>query len=542
MTVRRIPQSQGLGWGEVGGPQLDALTLLNGYPYPLTLEDVNAAALAPNLQWLSWQEWLRSAPPNPILEAFRQQQGVVGVLQVKGVVTMLRLTYPPKLNGTDALYQLEETEDDIPPSLLSIAYAATVAAQQGRLPSTAPFLGTFIVDEEDNHLRPMERRWNRKEITRWVEAHGITWLRTYPHPSVPLPAGAVNAARAVMELSRFLWEPEGMASILPEEPGTVLRASMLAALWGSTHRKVRIGEETYTGLSNEPKQRTASWLWLEYHALASRGIVRFPPEVQDWLRTVPAELPLAPTDRRLAQGIANSLVQEAEEEGVFAPYGQFVVPIPAPHPLQGETLTISAYPDRLWVRWRNWTFCWLPRRGRMVERLGIVIELPERNSDEIDVYFLLDATLAALWRDLRVAQEEALPSMQEVEVKETAEKKTERRRKGRRPQPRRMRLPRRLPVRGWGGEALTRRLRRAHGVRAHLRRLPQGWHASPETKAIAESYGVALPEGFTFVRPHVRGGRGQAETPDVHPKVEAVAARGLLTLCSFLGQTRQTKK
>lgn len=46
------------------------------------------------------------------------------------------------------------------------------------------------------------------------------------------------------------------------------------------------------------------------------------------------------------------------------------------------------------------------------------------------------------------------------------------------------------------------RPRREHGVRSHLRRCPS---ASPAQLLLARRYGVDVPGGFTFVRPHERG-------------------------------------
>lgn len=35
----------------------------------------------------------------------------------------------------------------------------------------------------------------------------------------------------------------------------------------------------------------------------------------------------------------------------------------------------------------------------------------------------------------------------------------------------------------------------------HLRRLPEGWHASPQQIEIAQKYQFVIPEGYTFVSP-----------------------------------------
>lgn len=54
--------------------------------------------------------------------------------------------------------------------------------------------------------------------------------------------------------------------------------------------------------------------------------------------------------------------------------------------------------------------------------------------------------------------------------------------------------------------AAERRAPRLHAVAGHLRRIKGA--PSEEARRAAEEYRVALPEGFTFVRPHERGRRG----------------------------------
>lgn len=86
-------------------------------------------------------------------------------------------------------------------------------------------------------------------------------------------------------------------------------------------------------------------------------------------------------------------------------------------------------------------------------------------------------------------------------------------------------------TRAWGEAAERERIRRqAHGVRGHLRRLHGAWHAGAEAASSAGEFGLALPQGFTFVRPHVRGhnaaGAGITPTP--------IRARGLATIMTLL--------
>jgi hypothetical protein len=66
----------------------------------------------------------------------------------------------------------------------------------------------------------------------------------------------------------------------------------------------------------------------------------------------------------------------------------------------------------------------------------------------------------------------------------------------------------RLPmagVRGWGSEKDKQAARRAYALRGHLRKLWGGRRATGATRDAAVLLGIVLPEGFTFVRPRVRG-------------------------------------
>lgn len=70
--------------------------------------------------------------------------------------------------------------------------------------------------------------------------------------------------------------------------------------------------------------------------------------------------------------------------------------------------------------------------------------------------------------------------------------------------------------------------RRSHGVRGHLRELPEGWQRSEAAEGEAREWGFVLPEGYTFVRPHVRGGHDHDPAPIV------ARARGLQTLSALI--------
>lgn len=71
-------------------------------------------------------------------------------------------------------------------------------------------------------------------------------------------------------------------------------------------------------------------------------------------------------------------------------------------------------------------------------------------------------------------------------------------------------------------------VRRTHGVRGHLRILQEGWRCSEEAECEARDWGFVMPEGYTFVRPHVRGGHDDGLEPVI------AKARGLQTLGTLL--------
>ena len=70
--------------------------------------------------------------------------------------------------------------------------------------------------------------------------------------------------------------------------------------------------------------------------------------------------------------------------------------------------------------------------------------------------------------------------------------------------------------------------RRSHGVRGHLRQLPEAWSSSLAAEGEAREWGFVLPDGYTFVRPHVRGGHDHDPAPVI------AKARGLQTLSALL--------
>ncbi len=254
--------------------------------------------------------------------------------------------------------------------------------------------------------------------------------------------------------------------------------------------------------------------------------------------------------RQVLAFFADQAVKEALEKQRYVPPGHPLLldldrglpfNIPPLREMGITGLALWAEPEGLWVQILapdypsdGVTIRWVPRLdGPRLTRLLL--------AEWVMPYF--DVLLAMLWHDLVVAGEEAFPR----QAGSAAPKKRRRRRRtsDKRVLPPSdkpvLRVPRRLLVyRGgtpsrvqWGTESQRRHAVRAHAVAGHLRRLPQGWHRSPQAEQYAREYGYLLPDdpGVTFVRPHLRGGeRGEA------PVEHRVVARGLNTLAVLFGK------
>lgn len=59
--------------------------------------------------------------------------------------------------------------------------------------------------------------------------------------------------------------------------------------------------------------------------------------------------------------------------------------------------------------------------------------------------------------------------------------------------------------------------------------MPPGWKPLEEARETAAVFGVVVPDGYIFVRPHVRGGRRETEAPGEREAV-ARGLRGLVLL------------
>ena len=522
--MRRIAASGGLELGPSEGPWIDVVPLPP--VHPVTMDEI-AEATAAGLQWHPWQEVAARMKEAPYIR-HPNMKGVIGM----GKTLSIRFLYFLKQEPASALRVIEEHERGLPPAL---AGAVLAAARARRYPvEIAP-----LVIAHACALQPQAAptHFSRKELEQMAD----TYIRSLIHGGdVDIPQGAVDRARFWLLVARKLWEPKTRFLIARTSPSpAMLMPGSLAAAWLEL-RALDAIEIAGVTLSLPPESYSMAW-----------------PQVLEWDRggitdealryltdgQVPVGEPTVdrpsrideplPTDAQddLCKGLTAALLREAAEQGVYAPVGAFTLALPRDYPLRAwgvKALRVWAEPDGLWAAVINQagqigvSFHWRP--GEPLSRW--VISEPAAP--------LVALTCAALWRDLRVAGEEAVPGS-------TTRRKRAGKSKGKRKRPSARRRPvRTLPARRvrltgrrtWGsGEEHAHIRRRAHAVRGHLRRLAPGWHASHQARELARQFGIVVPDGFTFVRPHVRGGKGKAQ----EPTGVVVRAKGLASVMTLLG-------
>ena len=348
-----------------------------------------------------------------------------------------------------------------------------------------------------------------------------------------IPMGGVDAALAWIEAGQALWRPEEIPEEYPSLPGFVAAATLAEAAGGA-------GQGLLTW-------EVWDWpLWWELVRARRAGRPLPPP---DW--GPPQALPLRrglverseaalrgerDEAARLAAGLFRALMDVAAREARYVPQGRLRVRTADLPPLQARGVAafrVAADPHGMWLRP-------VDQEGREGEIFRLDRALPPRpDLAEVDPFWL--AAAAALWHDLVVgvprpsAARRRAPRADgegEGEVGEALPSGPVRERLRRLPRPFRVIAGEEAeePEAEWEEPEARRRLARAaHAVRGHLRRLPEGWKAHPGTLRLAEGFGVVVPEGFTFVRPHIRGGREKGRAEAIPPEPEAVA-RGLASL------------
>lgn len=530
--VHRVSTSGGLEYGPRDGPWIDIVPIP---PRRLDPADAIEAAKGP-LEWQTWREFVRAALPGTISPQIRKMRGLVGV----GSNMHIRFLHERRQSVLDVLYAIEETEIDLPPALVGATLAAT---QARRLPTVAPMIFARTCD-----LQPPGQRThsNRRQIETMVD-HYIAVIVS--GGNVLVPGGAVDRARFWLAAAHRLWQPEVRPRIARSEISleAKLMAGALAAAWLEL-QAVDVLEVAGTKLQVSNRvvdvawPQALEWARSDIHAEALRYLVdnRMPCGKRTVDRVAQAGDPIPIGDNpALCRGLAATLLREAEEQAAYAPVGGFLLALPTDYPLRAwavEALRVWAHPNGLWVAVVTdddevgASFSWRPGEPFMH---WIVAE----QADPI-----LQVTLAALWRDLRVAGEDAVP----VQRERGSRPATDSAPPDGVPSPARQSDPtlRTLPsvwlrgLRTWGDRVEREYIRRrTHGVRGHLRRLPLGWSPGKPAKKAAEEFGIALPEGYTFVRPYYTGSAGDGEGEELPTEV-VIRARGLASVMTILSEPR----
>ena len=544
--MRQIPPLGGLAFGVEGGPQLDIIPIGGTRLSP-------KAILARVREELVIYQWLplSQGPPFP---GTRNKEGFYGA----GSNFSVRLSWPRGMKALDALYDIERVEwRELPPWLLSTLYLVHRGLEAGapaeRLsPGIQVMVSLMSVGGSQSEIG--YSRLSSREIKRLAED-----LIQRPTLDVNLPAGSVDRARFWLAVSRALWREDVMrrmaeTTFSPQALGDAaayigpihLMLSAVAGLRFAVAREARV-QIRGVGIvaSTEGSQVLAwpqalEWVAGDISPEALRWISqgRFPdsePRVDDFSIQ-------SPISAALMQGMAEALLEEARENAAYIPYGQFTLRLPADNPLAPwgvKRLRVWAEPDRLWVQFvgkgskaRGASLEWRPDRPM---RPFVISE----NSGAVAAAHLV---FAALWHDLVTAATAALPEQDqeppkdmvaEVQARERARREGHARGRGRSYRT----LPRKKKVRirgrrDWSTAAERKRIMRRHRVSGHLRQLPKGWHASEEAQRWARRYGFIVPQGYTFVRPHMRG----SDERDVETVVVARGLEALMLLNAGAGK------
>ena len=549
--MRRIYTSGGLELGVPDtGPWIDIVPVPSGRV--VSLEEGAEAA-----QRATWYRWSREVVremhiPTLIPPGMR---GVAGISEMgeSGQSVGIRFLWSRKQSPFEALRIIETTEGGLPPALAGVVLAAAQARSYPVHPGSA---GTFAV-ACDLVPQGQPSLFSRREINQFVEEY----IRHLTDPeadllNVDIPTGAADRARFWLAVARRLWQPD-VVRRLAHAAGSAakdLQFLMSAALAGARLDLDERRSFELNGVSlsipEDAPPTTAEIAWRQV-VEGVRGDI--PREAVQYLFAgrfssvdpfKDAEKAPHP-DPDLAMGLARALTRETVERAHYAPSGGFRVQLPADYPLQAwgiHSFRVWAFAGGLWA-------VPLSDQGPWPAFLWEPGSLPSTWVMPRALLPLMTATMAALWRDLHVAGEAAVPRQEAAPRRRSATARSSSRRQSRSDETSRPSV-RVLPTRSrrwlalsgarhWGSEEDRRTIRRrAHGVRGHLRRLPDGWIASWEAKRIAETFNVPVPDGYTFVRPHIRGGGGADVQPAPLSDVVVVQARGLAAIMSLLASSR----
>lgn len=508
--MRTVPTTGGIELGPGEGPWIDIVPLARPAPRGHDLLALIDRLVRERGDWLKWDGHLRHMSPAP-----PDLVGVAGVVPSEEHPQLLVLfRWWTGDSPQSALRRIEEAEGTLP---LALPTACLAAARAERAPGPAPALlagaaGSLIaVDHEAEAVSP-------DDLARGCIAAAASGREP------PAARTVAEAARAVLRTSRLLWhEQEAKAARTTYAPSArwdvLERAAAAGAIcWGIERAAGPFGSMAVPAGRGGPA-------WTAFAEAVGTGIER-----PAWRHLAgDGDLVLDPDawprgsrlDEAACLGPAAALLQGSRERAHYVVQGGLVLlpPRDVAAVLGVRRLLLWAEREATWAAietgaGRTPPFLW----ARDITSLGPVVPTHARP--------LVHLLLAVAWRDLTVAGEEATPRRRRERPREPAHTGSPR-----------IPRPRPLPARPcpavtgervWAGARERRIIRQqAALVRGHLRRLPEGWSPSARAREAARDYGIVLPGGHTFVRPHARGGQGTG-----------VTARGLASLLAVVPDRR----
>jgi hypothetical protein len=514
--MRNVPTSGGIELGPHEGPWIDIVPLA-----PVKDRGEALLALASRLvrmpgHWSAWEGSRR-----PLLPASPELQGVTGILGEQPIL-MVMFRWWQWQTPAQAIVIIEQAESRLP---LGLACACLAAARAGRSLRRAPGLMATVAETIYGQAVTPSRFPRGDE----VEKMAHTLMEAIAAGAAPPDPGSASAvARALMRISRLLWHEDGarLSRRAWRSHGRWDLLEQLAAAgaelwgiervaWGRSQLTVPSGHEAraWTAFAEAVGTGLPDRAWR--HLVGTRSL------------SLDSDFPgaRAAPDPDTCLSFARALLGEASAKTRYVLEGGYRVIVPRD--------VAQAYGLRQILIWAERRLLWAS-----FLRPDSAVTAPcswDTATGELGPPVPPEAApavallLSALWLDLVVGGEEATPARSRLPVSPAGHLPPSGQNASAtaRPLPSPVRprpMERRLRV--WASAADRRAIRKAVTlVRGHLRRLREGQHPSASARAAASSYGIVLPPGHTFVRPHARGGTAFAARP--------VAARGLASLLAL---------
>jgi hypothetical protein len=455
-------------------------------------------------------------------------------------------TIPQGLSWREALLELE-LETNAPPSALAQLHVGIYALEKGLPPEVAGFFMTRCLPKAGGRTRLSREQ---------VRALADQILKT----SLPALASKTmlqekighltrfDQVRLLMLLGREVWNPTILRQLPIFEPGKsvedILYPGFLALCFPEFENITTLD---VNGITVQLPARPSPERMLVFPQYLEWIIFHVPPSILQHIhkRTFPVWSPFEAyllfndDDLDVLKSTAATLIRIAESQKRYVPQGDFFLHLPENiQSLIGvDTLRLIVDPNGIWVVPYN------PDKDRYGQSFRYNPHAPDHLSPAIcgtGYREILDVILSALWHDLLTGGHSGLyphPTPRPYRaVSPASHASTTRSQRAQTPvySPLRRRTET-ITIEGWHawGSDEERRIiqRRAHQVRGFLRRLPHGQRPSEQALDNALFYGLIVPDGYTFVRPHVRG-RQAGDTNPVEIRTRGLAT-ALITLTNL---------